>query len=231
MAVLHNLVPTSFYENLKTSHRNKVERLAIVSNHLPEELKTAANLFGAEGVAVTIFGQGGQYREIDAKTLIDFDVVITIGKTVQYALAQGIPVFVYDHFGGPGYMSRDEVEDHEYFNFSGRSKPEQHRPEEIVRLVLHGYRSALADITYFRDTVAPQYSTDAQLTSLLADIEQESSPVLSPLARISELFRTLLRKPLIFGYTFAPGLAYRLSAKKPDLNRARRAWLSKGPSR
>jgi hypothetical protein len=46
--------------------------------------------------------------------------VVCNGKTVQYALRAGVPVFLYDHFGGPGWLTEENFDTAAHFNFSGR---------------------------------------------------------------------------------------------------------------
>lgn len=40
-----------------------------------------------------------EYKSITLEILSQYDVAITIGKTVQYCLVMGVPVYVYDKFG------------------------------------------------------------------------------------------------------------------------------------
>lgn len=50
-----------------------------------------------------------------------FDAVLTIGKTVQYSLSMGIPCYIYDHFGGEGWLTPETFDREAFYNFSGRS--------------------------------------------------------------------------------------------------------------
>jgi hypothetical protein len=77
---------------------------------------------------------GSEKPAITSAELLDhYDCVISIGKTVQYCLVQGIPVFLYDRFGGPGYLNESNYELAEYYNFSGRSKPDGYSLHEAMR--------------------------------------------------------------------------------------------------
>ena len=54
---------------------------------------------------------GSEKPAITSAELLDhYDCVISIGKTVQYCLVQGIPVFLYDRFGGPGYLNESNYD-------------------------------------------------------------------------------------------------------------------------
>ena len=35
-------------------------------------------------------------------------------------MSMGLPLYCYDHFGGPGYININNIEHNTYFNFSGR---------------------------------------------------------------------------------------------------------------
>ena len=136
--VFRNITPRPFPANPKISHCPTPRRIVIVSNHPPSELREAATLMRGDGIEVVIYGIEDKYRLIDETVLVEFDVVVTIGKTVQYSLAQAVPVFVYDHFGGPGYLSRDTWKDHEAKNYSGRSSPETKDAHSLSLAILGG---------------------------------------------------------------------------------------------
>ncbi|EFQ83114.1 hypothetical protein HMPREF0063_12323 [Aeromicrobium marinum DSM 15272] len=79
------------------------ERILVVSNHVTPEVEEAKALLRDKGLEVVHFGSGqDEYALVTAEVLDRFDVVVTIGKTVQYCLVAGRPVYVYDHFGGQG---------------------------------------------------------------------------------------------------------------------------------
>ncbi|KFI47903.1 hypothetical protein [Bifidobacterium biavatii] len=102
-------------------------RVLVVSNHAPGEVVAAADELAARGCRVDylreVAGIEGGSRITSVDLLSRYDCVITIGKTVQYCLVAGIPVYVYDHFGGPGYLNDDNLETADHYNFSGRMKP------------------------------------------------------------------------------------------------------------
>ena len=70
--------------------------------------------------------------------------MVPFGKPVQYAFACGVPVFCYDHFGGPGYLSAESFEAAESRNFSGRCRPGARAPEVLAREILDDYAKGLA---------------------------------------------------------------------------------------
>ncbi|KJY52514.1 Glycosyl transferase [Bifidobacterium kimbladii] len=121
LAIYPNPAPMSFVEKRHTI-RPDLGRILIVSNHTPSELLLAVDSLKARGLMVDRLGDvTEQANSLTTPDLLDrYDCVVTIGKTVQYCLVQGIPVFIYDRFGGPGYLTAENYEQAARFNFSGR---------------------------------------------------------------------------------------------------------------
>jgi len=70
---------------------------------------------------------------IEDKVLENYDLVITIGKTVNYCLALGVPVYCYDWFGGSGYLNPGNFAINKRHNFSGRDSFRKLSGEAIFR--------------------------------------------------------------------------------------------------
>jgi hypothetical protein len=85
-----------------------------VSNHPPEEIKALglASIGGPNG--------GTGQRRLTPTDLRSHHFVVCNGKTVVYALRAGVPVYLYDMFGGPGWLTEENFARAEEFNFSGR---------------------------------------------------------------------------------------------------------------
>ena len=119
--VFGNPAPDAFRGGIKVRKGTKLKRLLIVSNHPPCELLEVKTIIENKGITVQIFGSGSNnYRRVLPKDLANFDAVISIGKTVQYSILAGVPVYVYDRFGGPGYLQNNNYAKTKDFNFSGR---------------------------------------------------------------------------------------------------------------
>ena len=122
MMVFANPAPDAFSQAVP-GERGLKRRFGIVSNHVPAEL---AELFDAPpaGIEFQPIGTGGlkdsKPLRVTPGTFAGLDGVITIGKTVQYALLAGVPVYCYDKFGGPGWLGPQNFDASEYHNFSGR---------------------------------------------------------------------------------------------------------------
>lgn len=83
-----------------------------------------------------IIGEQGVVREVTPDLISQYDCVFTIGKTVQYCMISSTPVYVYDRFGGFGYLDAENFEKCAYANFSGRggiTKSSEEIASEIIK--------------------------------------------------------------------------------------------------
>lgn len=106
-----------FKRNVKVE---QLKNIAVVSNHIPSEEKEAIKHLKDKGYNVDVYGLEGKKVYITDKVLSKYDAVITIGKTVQYAMSLAIPIYIYDIHGGPGYLTMQNIEKSREKNFSGR---------------------------------------------------------------------------------------------------------------
>lgn len=115
-----NFAPEVFFARARPAGGAGLRRMAVVSNHATAEVRGMARLARADGVRVDFIGRDRPVF-VDETVLPGYDLAVTIGKTVPYAFAQRVPVYCYDHFGGPGYLDADNFEKARHGNFCGRS--------------------------------------------------------------------------------------------------------------
>lgn len=138
-----NSCPSRFGERL-TKPRKILSDVLIVSNHPSDEWMNIIRLAKNYSIKVDHIGVGGKYiTRVTPELLGKYDAIITIGKTVQYALVGGRPVYVYDRFGGPGYLNQENFEASAAANFSGRCCNIFRDAETILKDLIDGYKSAL----------------------------------------------------------------------------------------
>jgi glycosyltransferase involved in cell wall biosynthesis len=82
----------------------------LISNHPPVELS---------GVRGTRVGADRPMR-VTPDMMAEASCVVCNGKSVQMALRAGVPVYIYDHFYGDGWLTEENFEINEKNNFSGR---------------------------------------------------------------------------------------------------------------
>ncbi len=195
--VLRNIVPDAFSAHAKLDYSQDLRRVAVVSNHVPVELIDAKRLLADKGIEVDVFGVNHQYVLVDHHTLTSYDVVITIGKTAQYAIVQGIPLFLYDIFGGPGYLTQEDFTKHEDFNFSGRSDPTKLSAEDICATLIGQYSEAVSKAQAIREASGDRYSVAAQTHRTLAALGHEYSSAFDRKGRLLNTILTMLMRPSV----------------------------------
>lgn len=114
--VSNNAAPDEY---IQKRARKLLKKITIISNHPPKEIFGAASLLKKRGYFVEIIG-GPRPKKVTPDLIANSDVIISIGKSVQYALLSNTPIYCYDHFGGPGYLNTENFSKAKYFNFSGR---------------------------------------------------------------------------------------------------------------
>ncbi|MBL8536959.1 MAG: hypothetical protein JNM59_06105 [Hyphomonadaceae bacterium] len=146
ICVFQNAAPESFWGPHALAGSSQLLRsVLVVSNHLPEELKACATLLEGQGVSVRRVGLGDEQVLLQPSDVARADAVVSIGKTVSYAIAAGKPVFIYDHFGGDGWLTRDNFEENRRFNFSGRPRMRRLDAPALATEILDGYGRAVEE--------------------------------------------------------------------------------------
>lgn len=143
--IFNNSVDDFFFTNFIKLENKKLKKLCIISNHVPSELIELTHILKENNVDYDIYGMGHKFEHITPVLLKNYDAIITIGRSVQYGLAMGIPVYCYDRFGGPGYINSNNINISEYYNFSGRCCNRKLSAEEIYKELVSKYRAALLE--------------------------------------------------------------------------------------
>ncbi|MHA6334503.1 hypothetical protein ACXYL9_12565 [Qipengyuania sp. CAU 1752] len=112
-----NAAPAAFHFD---RDQREAQNILFVSNNQPPEMVKAAALLKQRGLSIRFIGRGHEYKRIEPSDIGWADRVVTIGKTARYALASKTPVYIYDRFGGDGYLTSENYLRNEQHNFSGR---------------------------------------------------------------------------------------------------------------
>lgn len=206
---LWNLAPEPWW-GAKTTRRDRLQSVAVVSNHAPPEIAALEGLAARDGIAFRMIGRGGHdYRRITPDALIDFDAVISIGKTVNYCLAAGLPVFIYDHFGGPGWLTEANINRAESRIYSGKCTYNRRSAENIWSELKAGFAPAQAFHLSRQAWAAERYGTGQQMERLgLLDLPARAAPLLKGKAtrtmvatHVVGIIRSLLPKDVVLNKT------------------------------
>lgn len=166
--IFRNPAPTDFLRKEVESSK-KLSRVLVVSNHVPPELAEAESQLKERGVTVEHLGAGGKYHLTSPEDIFAYDAVISIGKTVQYSLLAQVPVYVYDHYGGPGYINSDNYDKAKFHNFSGRGFKKK-STGEIIQELFSGYSTVLAAQNQAIATDLPEYKIDESLPVIFSQV-------------------------------------------------------------
>lgn len=137
-----------------------------VSNHAVAQLDKAFDLLERQGHPLRRIGQPHLHERVRPSHLAQARGVITIGKTVQYALRAGRPVYCYGPHGGPGWLAQDNYAAARKANFSGRSHPQKKTAEEIAQELLAGMPAA-AEFHRSLDPAAEGFCLETLVDGLL----------------------------------------------------------------
>ena len=118
----------------------KLKNILIVSNHLPEELREMITL--ESEINFFIAGADDCTYFIDSKYLKKFDAIVSIGYTVVISINAKVPVYMYDHFGGDGWLTENNLILNSDYNFSGRPKKIKKSAFEILNEIENGFCEA-----------------------------------------------------------------------------------------
>lgn len=144
-----------------------LKKILIVSNHAPTEVIQAMLILQQQGYVVQHIGLNSNNNQelISPKIIHEFDCIVSIGKTVQYAILSNKAVYCYDHFGGIGYLKQDNYNIAKYYNFSGRGFDEYKNAKQIAFEIVNGFNDSLDFISKLTDK--DDYILDINIEKLL----------------------------------------------------------------
>ena len=181
--VFANPASQEFFES-KYQARRSLKKIAVVSNHRPIEIIQAIEILRNSNIIVTVYGIGGdQFQRITADVLSGYDAVITIGRTVQYALAMGLPVYCYDRFGGPGWIMPSNIDLAAEYNFSGRCIGIKKEPDQIVIELIDSFLDVLEEIEIYSKYANEHSNLSYEIDNILENffrIEDLSQSIFEP---------------------------------------------------
>jgi hypothetical protein len=140
--IFYNYAEDQWFNSYDEKREPQLQKLAIVSSHIPPELLDFIKLAESNGITVDCFGYKNIFTEISPEILVPYDVVISIGRTVQATMALGIPIYCYDHFGGPGYINILNFEINKRTNFAGRKINRRITGLDIYQEICDGFLAA-----------------------------------------------------------------------------------------
>lgn len=186
--LFRNAAPAAFWSAKAEPPGTTLRRLVVVSNHPPPEVLGAVRRLSRAGVKVTRIGSEHRPRLIEPADLLQADSVVSIGKTVPYAIALGRPAYIYDRNGGDGWLSADNLARNFTNNFSGRPISRRLDAEALAAEIVDGYPAARRTAASYGELVDREVLTlDTHLQALMTRAHATSSA-----ERAARLRRALL---------------------------------------
>lgn len=169
-----NPVPDHFIPQEGAVTSATLKKVLFISNHRPPELDETVKLLVDAGVECVLIGDGDKQVRVTPVLIKEYDLVVTIGKSVQYSLVAGVPVYIYDLHGGDGYLTESNFEKLSYHNFSGRATKNKYSASMICQEIFSGYAEARRFVAGNRDKFIRQWSLNDKLGGLI-DLNNEAT--------------------------------------------------------
>jgi hypothetical protein len=147
-----------------------LKKILSISNHLPNEVAEALDILAGHGIAVERIGRPNHARRVMPDDIKGADALISIGKSVQYALIAHRPVYCYDWFGGPGWLTADNFDAVADHNFSGRCSRSARSAKQIADEILIGFEGAWAFTAALKDAELQDYLWPRHIGPLLDQV-------------------------------------------------------------
>ncbi|WP_371345616.1 hypothetical protein [Ancylobacter sp. IITR112] len=179
ITTFYNSAPSAFFRPAPPATR-RLRKITVITNHLDPTLKVALDRLALD-LKVEHIGRQSVQRRVTPELIGGCDLVVSIGKTVPYALVARVPVYVYDHFGGPGYLTDSTFARAAWFNFSGRCCERRLEPAELARELVEGYPAADGFARRLENAALERYRLEPYLDAMLA------TPPTSNAARVQRL--------------------------------------------
>jgi len=174
MLVMENNIPDVYAEYPSPCLPEVPQRIAVVSNHVPKELEELVHVL-PDGCSVTFIGMGREICEaVTPELLSRFDLIVSIGKTVQYAMGMGIPVFEYDYFGGNGFITPENLAQEAKHNFSGRPLKRRLSCDQLADEIVRGYSDARMQAPLLRKLAIERFLLSDKMNKLLNIINKSN---------------------------------------------------------
>ena len=184
-----------FFDKAKKSYSDELSKICIVSNHVPKELYEFKQIANNNKILVDIFGKGDTFVDITPELLVNYDLIISIGKTINYGLALKVPCYCYDHFGGDLYITKENVKKSHEYNFSGRRLKIKKTAQELYDDIIANYKNALKDVTDCQKYAYDNFCTENQIKKSIAELKKTSK---FDTTKICDKYPTMKRRSELF---------------------------------
>jgi hypothetical protein len=154
VSVFHNAAPREFWRHDEpAASPADLRSVTLISNHAPPELAGALAQLKRRGIRTRHIGMQHEARLVRPEDIAETDAIVTVGKSALYAIAQNKPVYMYDHFGGEGWLTRANFGVSLAHNFSGRPACRRLSSDAIVREIIENFAETGREARRLRESI------------------------------------------------------------------------------
>lgn len=166
---------TKEYFDIDYQKSKDLKKIAIVSNHVPQELedfKTYA--LENSDMQIDIYGMHHTYKLVTPELLKDYDLIISVGKTIFYSLAMGIPSYTYDEVCTEGYITLENYQKNFSNNFAYNLEYNKKTGKEIYTEIVTNYHEVLEQTEKLKENARRDFFFDDLMDHLLDKMMSEN---------------------------------------------------------
>lgn len=198
---VYNAAPSAYVAPARHRPTRPAEIVAI-TNHADPALLDALARLRAQARVTHIGRSGDRICRITPEIIHGADLVISIGKSIPYALVSRTPAYVYDHFGGPGYLTAETFQRSARYNFTGRCCERRLSGEAILTEILAGYGQAAEFAALLDESLLERYRFEAHMEQVLqsasesTDRKRERLQAAAPQIELEKMLARHLRESI-----------------------------------
>jgi hypothetical protein len=159
------------YFNIDYQKCKVLKKIAIVSNHVPQELEDFKT-YALENTdkQIDIYGMHHTYKLVTPELLKDYDLIISVGKTIFYSIAMGIPSYTYDEVCTEGYITLENYQKNFSNNFAYNLEYNKKTGQEIYEDIMTNYHQVLEQTRKLKEYAKRDFFFDDLMDHLLDEI-------------------------------------------------------------
>ena len=162
---------TKEYFDIDYQKSKDLKKIAIVSNHVPQELEDfKAYALENTDMQIDIYGMHHTYKLITPELLKEYDVIISVGKTIFYSIAMGIPSYTYDEVCTEGYITLENYQKNFSNNFAYNLEYNKKTGKEIYVEIVTNYHKVLGETEKLKENARRDFFFDDLMDHLLNEI-------------------------------------------------------------
>ena len=169
VVVFRNIIDTERFKPERPI-RKRPRRALVLSNTITDEKRRVIErACGKLGVAVKFVGRVGKPVWEVEREINKADIVFSLGRGIMEALSCGRVAVVYDYNGGDGVVTRENIDEIQKCNFSGRRFRKQYDAGSLAA-ELRKYSRQLGNEG--RELVLERFSSSRRIGELMGIYEQ-----------------------------------------------------------